>query len=154
MAIHSGEGVNHWFHRTTNGRGAAMITILTGNQGKFGTGRHNWSGNYKTGIPQGTPWSGGGIGAWGAEDAFQLNLDATAHGKEIKTKYYGYGEEPAYWNHGDRALIVKDRKSTRLNSSHGYISYAVFCLKKKKKDKQIHLATSDPARTRQVESAP
>src|SRR2546422_5824221 len=29
-----------------------------------------------------------------------------------------------------------DRKSTRLNSSHGYISYAVFCLKKKKKDQQ------------------
>src|SRR2546422_7010111 len=28
-----------------------------------------------------------------------------------------------------------DRKSTRLNSSHGYISYAVFCLKKKKKRK-------------------
>src|SRR2546422_6074827 len=27
---------------------------------------------------------------------------------------------------------IKDRKSTRLNSSHGYISYAVFCLKKKK----------------------
>src|SRR3989449_7080299 len=26
----------------------------------------------------------------------------------------------------------RDRKSTRLNSSHGYISYAVFCLKKKK----------------------
>src|SRR5687768_18284437 len=28
-----------------------------------------------------------------------------------------------------------DRKSTRLNSSHGYISYAVFCLKKKKNNK-------------------
>src|SRR2546429_3733506 len=28
---------------------------------------------------------------------------------------------------------LADRKSTRLNSSHGYISYAVFCLKKKKK---------------------
>src|SRR3989449_7058740 len=28
--------------------------------------------------------------------------------------------------------IATDRKSTRLNSSHGYISYAVFCLKKKK----------------------
>src|SRR5687768_17756596 len=28
---------------------------------------------------------------------------------------------------------IEDRKSTRLNSSHGYISYAVFCLKKKKK---------------------
>src|SRR5687768_887108 len=30
------------------------------------------------------------------------------------------------------ALRREDRKSTRLNSSHGYISYAVFCLKKKK----------------------
>src|SRR2546422_4844671 len=29
----------------------------------------------------------------------------------------------------------RDRKSTRLNSSHGYISYAVFCLKKKKRNK-------------------
>src|SRR2546422_2062087 len=29
-------------------------------------------------------------------------------------------------------LLRADRKSTRLNSSHGYISYAVFCLKKKK----------------------
>src|SRR5207253_10020224 len=33
--------------------------------------------------------------------------------------------------------ISKDRKSTRLNSSHVAISYAVFCLKKKKKQKQI-----------------
>src|SRR2546429_6229215 len=31
-----------------------------------------------------------------------------------------------------RGCRTKDRKSTRLNSSHGYISYAVFCLKKKK----------------------
>src|SRR2546422_7062432 len=31
---------------------------------------------------------------------------------------------------------AEDRKSTRLNSSHGYISYAVFCLKKKKKNGQ------------------
>src|SRR2546422_4612743 len=35
----------------------------------------------------------------------------------------------------------QDRKSTRLNSSHGYISYAVFCLKKKKKQDK-HLSTS------------
>src|SRR5687768_17985490 len=32
---------------------------------------------------------------------------------------------------GYRAQAARDRKSTRLNSSHGYISYAVFCLKKK-----------------------
>src|SRR2546422_6493071 len=35
-----------------------------------------------------------------------------------------------------RRTILLDRKSTRLNSSHGYISYAVFCLKKKKKKKE------------------
>src|SRR2546422_3693171 len=34
-----------------------------------------------------------------------------------------------------------DRKSTRLNSSHGYISYAVFCLKKKKKERKPHICT-------------
>src|SRR2546422_7432017 len=32
-----------------------------------------------------------------------------------------------------KSRASRDRKSTRLNSSHGYISYAVFCLKKKKK---------------------
>src|SRR5436309_14712762 len=32
---------------------------------------------------------------------------------------------------------LRDRKSTRLNSSHVKISYAVFCLKKKKKDKHL-----------------
>src|SRR5438034_9617044 len=35
------------------------------------------------------------------------------------------------------ALRTQDRKSTRLNSSHTVISYAVFCLKKKKKKKRI-----------------
>src|SRR2546422_5562941 len=35
-----------------------------------------------------------------------------------------------------------DRKSTRLNSSHGYISYAVFCLKKKKNFMSHHLSTA------------
>src|SRR5690348_18385298 len=36
-------------------------------------------------------------------------------------------------NARERALLLADRKSTRLNSSHPSISYAVFCLKKKKK---------------------
>src|SRR2546422_6118378 len=38
-------------------------------------------------------------------------------------------------------LRRRDRKSTRLNSSHGYISYAVFCLKKKtqpRRDRSLH----------------
>ena len=36
--------MDHWFHKTANGRGAAMIMIITGNVGKFGSGKHNWSG--------------------------------------------------------------------------------------------------------------
>src|SRR2546426_3700148 len=38
--------------------------------------------------------------------------------------------------------MARDRKSTRLNSSHLVISYAVFCLKKKKKNKDKHVATT------------
>src|SRR2546422_6280980 len=40
-------------------------------------------------------------------------------------------------------LRRRDRKSTRLNSSHGYISYAVFCLKKKKNKNTIHIIDLD-----------
>src|SRR2546430_3850463 len=38
-----------------------------------------------------------------------------------------------------RSLFHPDRKSTRLNSSHSQISYAVFCLKKKKKENNIQI---------------
>src|SRR5687768_17934661 len=50
-------------------------------------------------------------------------------------------EVESFWSDDGRVILteakvlVEDRKSTRLNSSHGYISYAVFCLKKKKKKK-------------------
>src|SRR2546422_1995098 len=49
-------------------------------------------------------------------------------------------------------ILKLDRKSTRLNSSHGYISYAVFCLKKKKPDMgQLHDISYTPGDTgRQV----
>src|SRR2546430_5440622 len=41
-----------------------------------------------------------------------------------------------------RGLLFGDRKSTRLNSSHSQISYAVFCLKKKKHDPVLDLCLS------------
>src|SRR3989449_5774210 len=41
----------------------------------------------------------------------------------------------AVWPSGIEIPLI-DRKSTRLNSSHGYISYAVFCLKKKNKKRR------------------
>src|SRR5256885_6219859 len=45
-----------------------------------------------------------------------------------------FGELTFGWHltRGDKNAVVTDRKSTRLNSSHLVISYAVFCLKKKK----------------------
>src|SRR2546422_5296642 len=43
---------------------------------------------------------------------------------KLYKQYRGMGSQAA--------MTAGDRKSTRLNSSHGYISYAVFCLKKKK----------------------
>src|SRR3712207_8167136 len=43
-------------------------------------------------------------------------------------------ERAARENHGRDVAAPLDRKSTRLNSSHANISYAVFCLKKKKSD--------------------
>src|SRR2546427_5116586 len=46
---------------------------------------------------------------------------------------------------GER-LVIADRKSTRLNSSHSQISYAVFCLKKKNKMKN----TIDPTKLKSI----
>src|SRR5438876_8873504 len=47
-----------------------------------------------------------------------------------------YAGQPEFYDDRGRSLrraFLRDRKSTRLNSSHPSISYAVFCLKKKKK---------------------
>src|SRR2546422_1294043 len=51
----------------------------------------------------------------------------------LETLYLGGGTPSLLPPNALKTLL--DRKSTRLNSSHGYISYAVFCLKKKKKKK-------------------
>src|SRR5687768_17698764 len=55
-----------------------------------------------------------------------LGSAATASTRPITTVSVSSGTRPAARRRSG------DRKSTRLNSSHGYISYAVFCLKKKK----------------------
>src|SRR5687768_17823062 len=52
---------------------------------------------------------------------------AAAHTQRVHDRV---GRDHALADEGEEAL-ERDRKSTRLNSSHGYISYAVFCLKKK-----------------------
>src|SRR5438034_6049901 len=53
--------------------------------------------------------------------------------KAGSSRQYGNGSECGWHIH---SFGIRDRKSTRLNSSHTVISYAVFCLKKKKKTKK------------------
>src|SRR3989449_6241021 len=57
---------------------------------------------------------------WGKQSGAHINPSVTV-------TFFRLGKI-RFWD----ALFYIDRKSTRLNSSHGYISYAVFCLKKKK----------------------
>src|SRR5687768_17885536 len=65
---------------------------------------------------------------WGKIGAAIARVEAArARGLRITADMYTY---PASSTGFDAAM--PDRKSTRLNSSHGYTSYAVFCLKKKK----------------------
>src|SRR5687768_7183681 len=57
--------------------------------------------------------------------------DALGHPVHHEATHTASGHDlPADFVHPSEVKINIDRKSTRLNSSHGYISYAVFCLKK------------------------
>src|SRR2546426_5750043 len=58
-----------------------------------------------------------------------LGIKLDGRGKQIQVAATRLEEMPGI----ARMVCAKDRKSTRLNSSHLVISYAVFCLKKKKK---------------------
>src|SRR5207245_11746371 len=70
-------------------------------------------------------------------------LEADPHADEV-TVFLGLDagepleELPLRLRVDTEAVVDEDRKSTRLNSSHGSISYAVFCLKKKKRKKKRH----------------
>src|SRR2546429_7366891 len=66
-----------------------------------------------------------------------LSGNGTAPGVGLAPTSLGFGNQPLATTSTPMTVTLTntgtDRKSTRLNSSHGYISYAVFCLKKKKK---------------------
>src|SRR5687768_18302288 len=64
---------------------------------------------------------------------FRVRAEAERDADGTPTMLSGSIRDVTEQHETERALIeARDRKSTRLNSSHGYISYAVFCLKKKK----------------------
>src|SRR5690349_23456935 len=71
-----------------------------------------------------------------SETLTELQKKATNLETQLKTKEQLFTDSTTELNkikNENNELIAKDRKSTRLNSSHVEISYAVFCLKKKTK---------------------
>src|SRR3989449_8348205 len=103
-------------------------------------GRAGWPGSPLTGpaaalrpAAAATParvragWSGGG------SREFRDHGDVlVAPAAQVQQDDVARAPRPAVRQHPGDGVGALDRKSTRLNSSHGYISYAVFCLKKKK----------------------
>src|SRR2546422_1605006 len=67
---------------------------------------------------------------YGRREDHEFRRDSDRECDEMMQANKSAGEAPPLWAVGRFGKL--DRKSTRLNSSHGYISYAVFCLKKKK----------------------
>lgn len=103
--VHTGEGVNHYFHCDLATRGTFLWMALTGNLGKPGAGVGHWAGNYKIAVLNGLP-------AFNGEDPFDMALDDSVDGQDIKVKKYYKGENPAYWNYEDRPLLVNGRSFT------------------------------------------
>src|SRR3970282_2232688 len=100
-------------HATLPNRNWFLPLMLTGNMGTPGAGCYTWAGNYKAALFQGSPQTGPGFKGWVAEDPFAMTLDPQAPGKDIHAHAYTKDEEPAYWNHNDRPLIVETPKYGR-----------------------------------------
>ena len=113
VAIHIGEGINHWFHATLANRAQFLPLMLTGNIGLPGAGCYTWAGNYKAALFQGSAEVGPGFKGWVAEDPFHPELDPAKSGKDIPAHAFTKDEEPAYWNHSERPLIVDTPKYGR-----------------------------------------
>src|SRR5688572_9179313 len=83
------------------------------------------------------PAYGTETGEWPGEFPFTRGLYPTGYRGRTWTirQFAGFGNAQQTNERYKMILAAGDRKSTRLNSSHSQISYAVFCLKKKKKIK-------------------
>src|SRR5690554_7024406 len=93
-----------------------------------------------TGIPSPFDLNGDGVAGGVGNDAWGFGWYPGQYGMVVLSKYPIENEQVRTFQHfkwKDMPGALADRKSTRLNSSHVRISYAVFCLKKKK-DTRIH----------------
>jgi nitrate reductase alpha subunit len=114
VAIHIGEGINHYFHATLHNRATYLPMILTGNIGKHGAGVHTWAGNYKGALMQASSWSGPGVGAYTQEDPFQPVMDDKAPITHEHMRHLSDGEDPSYWACGEKVLAMKTPEGRRV----------------------------------------
>ncbi|MCE9552899.1 MAG: molybdopterin-dependent oxidoreductase [Planctomycetes bacterium] len=115
VAIHIGEGVNHYFHATLHNRAAYLPVMLTGNIGRHGAGCFTWAGNYKGALMQASPWSGPGVGSYTHEDPFHPVLDEATRITHEHLRHLSDGEDPSYWACGERTTTVDLPKGGRRN---------------------------------------
>src|SRR2546430_309379 len=98
-----------------------------------GRGGRVWVSVADAGCGGGGMWRGtGGAVEQGAADVGRLWADGEHGVRDDLTAARGGGKRDDRAANRQHEAIRGDRKSTRLNSSHSQISYAVFCLKKKK----------------------
>src|SRR5256886_2850263 len=69
---------------------------------------------------------------------YRLNRDLKVPRQMAESEIVEWFRERSHENGDGYTTFIGDRKSTRLNSSHSQISYAVFCLKKKKNSHRIY----------------
>jgi nitrate reductase / nitrite oxidoreductase, alpha subunit len=106
VAIHVGEGVNHYFHATLHNRASYLPLMLTGNIGKHGAGAYTWAGNYKGALMQASSWSGPGVGSYTHEDPFNPVMEEKLRITPKNLRHLSDGEDPSYWACGERTLTV------------------------------------------------
>jgi nitrate reductase alpha subunit len=114
VAIHIGEGINHYFHATLHNRATYLPMLLTGNIGKHGAGVHTWAGNYKGALLQASPWSGPGVGSYTAEDPFHPVLDEKTRITHEELRHTNDAEDPSYWACGEKILAAETREGRKV----------------------------------------
>jgi nitrate reductase alpha subunit len=114
VAIHIGEGINHYFHATLHNRATYLPMLLTGNIGKHGAGVFTWAGNYKGALLQASSWSGPGVGSYTAEDPFNPVLDDKVRITHENLRHTNDGEDPSYWACGEKVLAAETREGRKV----------------------------------------
>jgi nitrate reductase alpha subunit len=106
VAVHIGEGINHYFHATLHNRASYLPLMLTGNIGKHGAGGFTWAGNYKGALFQASSWSGPGVGCYTQEDPFNPVVNEQARITHHEMRHLSDGEDPSYWACGEKTQTV------------------------------------------------